>query len=117
MQATDTTPLITDQMLTELAAPDYQASLGEWDDQTRALLATAIPEMAAELLKRRNSLCIAIHPEAAKQSLLRARDILRSPDPIHPRSLAIACRSLVRHSPCPDERAAAQQALTEMDAA
>ena len=53
MQNKTNTPLITDQLLAELTAPDAQASMGEWDDETRALLAVAIPEIARELLTRR----------------------------------------------------------------
>lgn len=117
MQNKANTPLITDQLLAELAAPDAQASMGEWDDETRALLAVAIPEMAAELQLRRAALCIAIHPEAAQQSVERARGILRSPEPIHPRALIAACQALVHHSPDAEERAAAQQALSEMETA
>ena len=117
MQTKENNPLITDQLLAELAAPDYQSSMGEWDDETRALLAAAVPEMAAELLQRRAALCIAIHPEAAKQSVERARGLLRSPDPIHPRALIAACQALVHHSPDAEERAAASQALAEMEPA
>lgn len=117
MQTKATTPLITDQLLAEFAAPDAQAIMGEWDEETRALLSAAIPEMAAELLMRRQTLCIAIHPGAAQQSVERARKLLRSPDPIHPRALVAACQALAHHSPDAEERAAAQQALSEMETA
>lgn len=117
MQTKANTPLITDQLLAELAAPDAQASMGEWDDETGALLAVAIPEMAAELQQRRAALCIAIRPEAAQQSLERARAIIRAPDPIAPRLLMAACQSLLMHSRDAAERAAASHLINEMGGA
>ena len=117
MQNTATPPLITDQLLAELAAPDYQASTGEWDDETRALLAVAIPEMAAELQLRRAALCIAIHPNAATQSLERARAIICAPAPIAPRTLMAACQTLLMHSRDAAELSAARECIKEMEAA
>lgn len=117
MQNTANTPLITDQLLAELAAPDAQASMGEWDDETHALLAVAIPEMAAELQQRRAALCIAIHPEAAQQSLERARSVIREPDPISPHKLMAACQTLLMHSRDAAERSAAKQIIAEMEVA
>lgn len=117
MQTKENTPLITDQALAEMAAPDVQACMGEWDDATRAFLAIAIPEMAAELLQRRQALCIAIHPKAAEQSIERARAIIRAPDPISQRDLMAACRSLLTHSRDAGERSAALAIIAEMEAA
>ena len=117
MQTKDQTPLITDQLLAELTAPDHQASMGEWDDETRALLATAIPEMARELLTRRSALTIAIHPAAAAQSLEAARAILRAPDPINSRRLVMACRSIMLHSKDASEYNAAKDVLEQIEAA
>jgi hypothetical protein len=117
MQTNANTPLITDQLLTELASPDCQASMGEWDDETRAMMAVAVPEMAAELLQRRAALCIAIHPEAAQQSVERARAIIRAPDPIAPRALMAACQTLLMHSRNAAERSAARDIIKEMEAA
>lgn len=118
MQTKANTPLITDQLLAELAAPDHQASMGEWDDKTRALLATAIPEMARELLTRRTAaLTIAIHPKAAAQSLEAARRILRAPDPINSRRLVMACRSIMLHSKDAAEYNAAKDVLAQIEAA
>lgn len=117
MQTNANTPLLTDQLLTELAAPDAQASMGEWDDETRAILAVAIPEMASELLQRRATLCIAIHPDAAQQSVERAREIIRAPDPIAPRALMAACQTLVVNSRDAAERAAAHDIITQLEAA
>jgi len=117
MQTKDNTPLITDQLLAEMAAPDVQASMGEWDDEARAFLAIAIPEMAAELLQRRQALCIAVHPKAAQQSIERAREIIRAPDPISQRELMAACQTLLMHSRDADEQAAARNIIAEMEAA
>ena len=111
------TPFISTALLTELATPNNQAITGDWDAETRALLAAAVPEMAAELLTRRASTCIAIHPQAAAQSAERARILMQSKDPIHPTALAAACQSLMMNSDDAEERAAAQQVLSEMDAA
>lgn len=117
MQTKANTPLITDQLLAELAAPDAQASMGEWDAETRALLAVAVPEMASELLQRRQGLCIAIRPEAAQQSVDRARAIIRAPDPIALRDLMAACQTLLMHSRDATERSAARDIIAEMEAA
>ena len=117
MQYKTNTPLITDQLLAELTAPDAQASMGEWGDETRALLAVAIPEMAAELQQRRAALCIAIHPEAAQQSVERARAIIRAPDPISSRALMAACQTLLMHSRDAAELSAARDIIKEMEAA
>jgi len=111
------TPLITDQLLAELAAPNAQASIGEWDVETRALLAVAIPEMAAELVQHRAPPCAAIHREAAQQSVERARAIIRAPDPIAPRTLMAACQTLLMHSRDAAELTAAKQIIKEMEAA
>ena len=110
-------PLITDQLLAKLAAPDAQDCMGEWDDETRALLAVAIPEMAAELLQRRAALCIAIRPKAAQQSVERARAIIRGPDSIAPRTLMAACQTLLMHSRDAAELSAARDIIKQMEAA
>ena len=129
MQNKANTPLITDQLLAELAAPNAQASVGEWDAQTRALLAVAIPEMAAELQKRR--LVDAIKSERVAefsairsrqrrdetniQSLNRARKIVRAAPPIHPHTLTIACRTILQLSTDAAERRAAADILSQMN--
>jgi hypothetical protein len=117
MNTNPNTPFISTRLLTELATPNNQAITGNWDAETRALLAAAVPEMAAELLTRRANTCIAIHPQAAAQSAERARILMRSKNPIHPMTLAAACQSLMMNSDDAEERAAAQQVLSEMDAA
>lgn len=110
-------PLITSQLLAELAAPDTQASMGEWDAETRAMLAVAIPEIAAELLQHRATLRRAIHPQAAQQSTERARAIIRAPDPIPPRTLMAACQTLLMHSRDAAELSAARDIIADMEAA
>lgn len=109
--------IVTDQLLADFAAAGPMEYLGEWDDETRAMLAMAIPEMAAELLQRRQALCIAIHPEAAQQSVERARAIIRAPDPISPRALMAACQTLLMHSRDAAELSAARDIIKEMEAA
>ncbi len=108
---------ITNTTLLELANPSVQESLVGWDDETCAFLAVAIPEMAKEILQFREALCIAIHPEAAQQSLERARAIIRAPDPITPRTLMAACQTLLMHSRDAAEQSAAKQIIKEMEAA
>lgn len=117
MQTNANTPLITNKLLAELATPNAQAVLGDWDDEARAILAVAIPEMAAELMQRRASLCIAIHPEAAQQSVERARAVIRTQNPIAARTLMAACQTLMMHSPDAAEQLAAKDIITEMEAA
>jgi hypothetical protein len=68
-------------------------------------------------LDRCAALCIAIHPEAAAQSAERARILMRSKISIHPTTLAAACQSLMMNSDDAEERAAAQQVLSQMEAA
>lgn len=132
MQTKAPTKLITDRLLAELAAPNAQDSLGEWDHKTRAMLAVAIPEMAAELLRMRHVGQIRQaqaethartmrnrkgHAHTTQQSLQRARDIIRAPDPIPARTLVSACQTLLMHSQDAAERSAAQQIIKEMEAA
>lgn len=124
MQRQADTPLLTDALLAELAAPNAQASLGEWDDKTRALLAVAVPELAANELKRRAADRGAhrrhtknVQSHVAAQSLRRARALVRAPDPIAPRDLIAACRTLLMLSRDAAERAAAQDIITEMETA
>ncbi|MEH6521196.1 hypothetical protein [Sulfitobacter sp.] len=109
-------PTITSELLANLAKPNSQELLGEWDKATRALLAIAIPEMAAELIQRRSTLAPVIHPDAAFQAIERARAIIHAPDPIEPHTLKVACQTLVHHSRNASEREAAAQIIKELAA-
>lgn len=121
MQTASPIPLLTTLILTELATPDSQAMLGEWDAPTRALLSVAIPEMATELLLRR-ACDDAGHPTplnlrhqiTAAQSLSRARQIVRAAPPLHPGELALACRTILQHSQNASERNAASDVLSQI---
>jgi len=114
-------PLISDDLLTKLAAPEYQANLGEFTDQTRALLAMALPDICEELLQHRranhanpNVLCLAMRPEAVTQSLEAARRLIRAPEPTHIRDLTIACQTLLMHSRDATERNCAADVLAQI---
>lgn len=50
MRATQNEPLVSDELLTELANPTYRQQSGDFDVETCALLATALPEICTELL-------------------------------------------------------------------
>jgi hypothetical protein len=117
MQFFNKTPLLSTPLLTELATPNNQAITGDWDDETRAILAAAVPEMAAELMKRHAALCVAIHPEAAQQSVERARAIIRATDPVAPRTLMAVCQTLLMHSRDAAELSAATDIIAQMEAA
>lgn len=124
MLATDARPLISDHLLTELANPDYARQCGDFDAETRAMLATALPEICNELLRWRQTaanrpfaLALALRSEAIVAHLAGARRTIRAPDPIHPRALTAACETLLRHSTDAAERAAASDVLAQMQEA
>lgn len=109
-------PLLSDDLLQSLANPVGTAVTGDWDIQTRAMLAVIIPQMAAELLVTRHRCGIVLRPDpkAVEQSLEDARALIRSADPVHPRQLRMACETLLLHSKYADERTAADHVLREM---
>lgn len=111
-------PLLTDTLLAELANPDSYQVCGEFTAEALALLGTAVPEMARELLQRRSAApTLAVHPQAARQSLDQARRMIRDKAPIHPMMLRVVCQTLLTHSTFADERAAASDILKQLEAA
>lgn len=78
---------------------------------------TTITAMARELLERRQILNIAWNTEVANEALKNARATIRSDDPILPRKLQRACKIILWHSQCPDERDAAQFIINQMNGA
>ncbi|WOI34744.1 hypothetical protein R1T40_08470 [Tritonibacter scottomollicae] len=124
MLATEVQPLVGDDLLAELASPDYHQQCGEFDAETRAMLAVALPEICSELLRWRQTaanrpfaLALALRSAAIEARLTDARRAIRAPDPIHPRALTAACETLLRHSADAAERAAASDALAQMQEA
>lgn len=124
MRATEDQPLVSNDLLAQLAQPDDQQLCGDYDDETRALLAAALPEMARELLRWREAaaqrpfaLVLALRSEAIEQRLTEARSAIRAPGPIQPRALTAACETLLRHSTNAAERAAASDVLAQMQRA
>lgn len=121
MRDTDVQPLVSDDLLAELANPDYQQQCGDFDAQTRAMLATALPEICSELLRWRQTaanrpfaLALTLRSEAIKNRLANARRDIRAVDPIHSRTLTAACETLLRHSTDTAERIAASDVLEQM---
>lgn len=124
MRDTEVQPLVSDDLLAELANPNYHQQCGEFDAETRAMLATALPEICRELLRWRQvaanrpfALALALRSEAIENRLTDARRAIRAPDPIHPRALIAACETLLRHSTEAAERAAASDVLAQMQEA
>ena len=124
MRATNDQPLVSDDLLADLANPDYAQQCGEYDAQTCALLSAALPEIARELLRWRQAaanrpfaLALALRSEAIETRLTEARRTIRAPDPIRPRALTAACETLLRHSTDAAERAAASDVLAQMQEA
>ncbi len=114
-------PLVSDDLLAELANPDFNAQRGEFDAETRAMLATALPEICRELLRWRQAaadqpaaLALALRSEAIEAKLDNARRTIRAPDPVPRRTLIAACKTLLRHSTNATERNAASDVLTQM---
>lgn len=121
MRKTEVQPLISDDLLTELANPDDARQRGDFDTETRALLAMALPEMARELLRWRQTaanrpfaLALALRSEAIENNLAEARRTIRAPDPIPAGHLRAACETLLRHSTDAAERAAASDVLAQL---
>ena len=121
MRATEDQPLVSDDLLTQLANPDFDAQRGEFDAETRALLAAALPEICRELLGWRQTarnrpfaLALALRSEAIEARVDQARRDIRAPEPIHPHTLTAACETLLRHSTDATERAAAADVLAQM---
>lgn len=124
MRDTKAQPLVSNDLLAELANPDFDAQRGEFDAVTRAMLATALPEICSELLRWRQAaanrpfaLALALRSEAIEARLTDARRAIRAPDPICPRALTAACETLLRHSTDAAERAAASHMLAQMQEA
>lgn len=124
MRDTEVQPLVSDDLLAELANPDYHQQCGDFDAETRAMLAIALPEICSELLRWRKAsqgrsaaLTLALSWEAIEIRLTDARRTIRAPDPIHPRTLTAACETLLRHSTDAAERAAASNVLAQMQEA
>lgn len=124
MLATPTDPLISDTLLHTLANPVGNAVLGEWDAETRAMLATAIPEMAVELLRLRNqvrrqsgALILKRAPIAADMALSMARQTIRAPGPVGQKAMTAACETLLLHATNAAERHAAADVLAQMQRA
>lgn len=124
MRIPETEPLVSDSLLVDLANPDFAAQCGDFDSQTCAMLAVALPEMARELLRwrrtaqgRRPALSLALQWEAIDARLKDARRTIRSPGPISAPDLTAACETLLRHSTDAAERAAASDVLAQMQEA
>ncbi|NIZ09287.1 hypothetical protein HCZ97_07570 [Pseudooceanicola sp. HF7] len=114
-------PLIRDGLLAHLAAPDPDAQQGDFDAETRALLAVALPEICLELLQWRDAartrpaaLAMALRSQALEDQLTAARQAIQLATPHDASALASACDTLQRLSPFPDERDAAAQVLVEL---
>jgi len=110
---------ISDNILTKLAALDYDAARGEFSAEARATLATALPEICAELLRWRQaaantpySLALALRSAAIEADVTKARQTIRAQSPL-PDDLINACETLLRHSSNAPERAAAEFVLAE----
>lgn len=113
-------PIISDALLRDFANPTPDQQRGEYDDETRALLAIALPEICAELLRWRDTartrpteLALALRSESILIQLDDARRIIRAEAPdLH--DLTIACAIILRHSQDAPERDAAARVLGEM---
>ncbi len=121
MLATEVQPLVSDELLAELADPDYPQQCGDFDAETRAMLATALPEICSELLRWRQTaanrpfeLSLALRSEAILKQLGEARAILRGPKVISEAELTAACETILRHSCNPAECDAASDVLAQM---
>jgi len=124
MRDTEVQPLVSDDLLAELANPNYHQQCGDFDAETRALLAVALPEICSELLRWRQTaanrpfaLARPLRSEAIEARLTDARRAIRAPEPIHPRALTAACETLLHHSTDAAERTAASDVLAQMQEA
>lgn len=117
MRDTTAHPLVSDDLLKELATPDAEQQRANFTNDHATLLAIAAPEMARELLMRRAHSAAIPHPSLFAQSCEAARLILRAPDPISPSLLRNACRALLQFSTYAHERAAASDVLAQMQEA
>lgn len=124
MRDTEVQPLVSDDLLAELANPDYHQQCGEFDAETRAMLAVALPEICSELLRWRQTaanrpfaLALALRSAAIEARLTDARRAISAIDPIPPHTLTTACETLLRHSTDAAERAAASDVLAQMQVA
>ncbi|WP_299647933.1 hypothetical protein [uncultured Jannaschia sp.] len=124
----DPTPLISDAMLREFSELDGPAALGAFDEETRAVLSVALPEICLELLRRRAAdraprinevidlrTCRPIRepatePVAPLDEIAAARAALRAP--FTPEAdLRAAARTLRALSPHPDDQMTATRIL------
>lgn len=124
MRDTEVQPLVSDDLLAELANPDYHQQCGDFDAETRAMLATALPEICSELLRWRKAsqgrsaaLTLALSWEAIDTRLTNARRTIRAPEPVAASTLKAACETLLRHSTDTAERFAATEVLSQMQEA
>lgn len=124
MRATENQPLVSDELLTELANPTYRQQCGDFDVETCALLAAALPEICTELLLWRQmaaskpaALAMALRSDSIESRLSDARRVVSTTGAIDPGALGVACQSLMRHSIDVDERVAASAVLAEMQEA
>lgn len=115
--------LVSDGLLRHLANPNYHDACGDFDEDTRAMLSTAVPEMAAELLRHREAasaqtgaLMLAYSPEHSARKLREARAVLHAPGPVSNRDLAMACVAIKAHTKNAAEFAAAQDVLHQIEA-
>lgn len=121
MQTKATPRLITDQLLAELACPNGVAKVAMPDDETQALLAMAVPEMAAELQRWRKvaqghtpATVLALKWDGLRNRLQSARATLRHDGPVSRSSMRDACNNILSFSATATERKAAQLILDDM---
>mgnify|MGYP003149098237 FL=1 len=103
MRATENQPLVSDELLTELADPTYQQQCGDFDVETCALLAAALPEICTELLLWRQmaaskpvALPMALRSpsnlsSSARQTTKTARSVVTNPEQFHCQPTILAC--------------------------
>ncbi|MBT2130096.1 hypothetical protein [Aliiroseovarius lamellibrachiae] len=116
MSAIEPKPLISNDLLTELANPNYDATRGEFNTETRALLATALPEMCRELLAHRQAQDHALEQSFRNQAndqLRKARATLLG-DGKSNFAIFTACNTILEHSQDATERNAATDVLAQI---
>lgn len=123
MRATQDQPLVSDDLLAELTHPDFDAQRGEFDAETRAMLATALPEICRELLtfrrtaRNKQAEKFKAQRQMSRRRLETARRKIRASDPIPTHTLAAACKTLLKYSTDSTERAAASDVLAQLQEA
>lgn len=108
--------MISHAFLTTLATRD--PGDGSLSEEEQATYVMAVPEMAAELLRRRGAdapdSTAQIRAMAIEAQLFMARSLIRQPD-VPANVLRIACQILTVHSHDPFEHQAATEVLAEMN--